>query len=610
MLGAIVAVLPSVRPGTGFAQGAAAERAPAPSAGVSPRPRDLNQLAREYRGLSEIPLLARVDEADLHPGRVDTFWIGEQGSPGHFQIQAELRLVTRHAYWYVQPGTSMTDSALARASESFERVIYPSVRRLVGSESFPGLDNDPRITIVNGNVPGVAGYVSSTDTYSIAVSPYSNEREIVYLNTRSMEPGSSSYLGVLAHEFTHVVHEGVNPSEATWLKEGTADAVASRILPQRGVSYAAFFAHPDLQVTAWGEGPAGAEYYESAALFMRYFLDRFGEDALNRFLRRSGLGILGLDAFLASLGETVGFEGLFRDWTAATATGVGVSADFPLFGASLNGSPRAQRLSVSGRVNETVAQFGADYYEVGPGVGEVRFAGATTVASLPTDPHTGSAVWYGGREDAAVAVLTREVDLTDLERAELRYWTWFDLEPDYDFAYVSISRDGGRSWSLLQAPGMSSNNASGNNLGQGYTGRSGGADRPGWVRATLDLTPYVGGRVLIRFTYVTDDAVTRDGIAVDDIELAPLGIIEGAEQDSADWTAEGWMRLPKSVTQRWSVQVLMFDGGRVEREIVPIDGSGRGTWAANGRRFDRAMAIVSGVTPNTLQAGAYTLEAN
>lgn len=575
----------------------------------APRPRDLIQLFREYRGLTDVPLLTHSEGIDARVGRIETFWMGDQGTPRHFQVQAELRLITRHAYWYVQQGMSISDSALGRASESFERVIYPNVRRLVGSESFPGFDNDPRITILNGNVPGVAGYVSSLDSYPRTVSPFSNEREIVYLNTRSVEPGSVSYLSVLAHEFAHMVHGAVSSSEATWLKEGTADAVATRVLPERAPTYGAFFARPDLQVTAWGEGPAGAQYYESAALFVRYFLDRFGDEALYPFLRRPGFGMQGIDAFLAGLGQPDGFEGLFRDWVGANLIGTGVTAEFPLYRSSLNGSPRTQRLNASGRISETVTQFGADYYELGPGVGGLRFSGAPAVRPLAASPYSGSAVWYGGREDAVVASMTRRFDLSGLSRAELGYWTWYDIETDYDYGYVSISNDDGRTWTMLTGPGMSSNPESGNNLGRGYTGRSGGSERPAWVQASHDLTRFVGSQVLLRFSYVTDDAVTREGIAIDDIEVAALGVFDGAEEDTGVWELEGWTRSPAVFNQRWSVQVLVFSGGQVEREIVVIDSHGNGAWNTGARQFDRAVAVISGVTPNTLQAASYSLEA-
>src|SRR5207248_10678248 len=124
----------------------------------------------------------------------------------HFQTEAELRVVGRHAYWYVQRGFEVNDAALRRSADVFDSQIYPGVRRIVGSEAFPGVDNDPRVTIFNGEVTGVAGYVSAPDGFPRTVYPFSNEREMVFLNLRALEPGTLEYHLTLAHEFTHFVH--------------------------------------------------------------------------------------------------------------------------------------------------------------------------------------------------------------------------------------------------------------------------------------------------------------------------------------------------------------------------------------------------------------------
>lgn len=573
------------------------------------RPLKRDELARQYGKTPSAPPLVNSDAPSHQPGRVDTFWVAEHGAAGHFQVEAELRLVTRHAYWYVQRGSTITEAALRMSSEAFEGTIYPAVRRAVGSEPFPGIDNDPRITILNGNVPGVAGYVSSADAYSRFAHPYSNEREMIYVNVRSVEPGTQSYLGVLAHEFTHLAHSGINQWEATWIKEGLAETISGLVLSDRRQSYGTFFGRPDLQLTAWREGPAGSEYYESASLFVRYFVDRFGEQALYPLLARAGRGIEGIDAFLAQMSEPTTFETLFTEWTVANLAGAASTSGIPRYQTPPLGSPRVQRLRAPAQLQETVAQFGADYYElVQPGAATVRFAGNASVAPAGTTPRSGQGMWHSGREDASVASLTRRLDLSGAPRAELSFWTWYDIEEDYDFAYVSVSTDDGESWSLLEASGMSRSQSSGNNLGAGFTGRSGGGTQPAWLPVTIDLSRYVGRPVLIRFSYITDDAVTRDGIALDDIVVNPLGVREGAEEVSLEWFAEGWSRLASAIPQRWSAQVVLFDGARAEVERLELGPDGRGTWSGSGRRLDRAVLVISGTTANTLEPASYSLE--
>jgi len=41
------------------------------------------------------------------------------------------------------------------------------------------------------------------------------------------------------------------------------------------------------------------------------------------------------------------------------------------------------------------------------------------------------------------------VDLTDVSTATLKYWTWYDIEADWDYAYLLVSTDNGIHWSLV-----------------------------------------------------------------------------------------------------------------------------------------------------------------
>ena len=81
-----------------------------------------------------------------------------------------------------------------------------------------------------------------------------------------------------------------------------------------------------------------------------------------------------------------------------------------------------------------------------------------------------------------------------------------------------------------------SENPVGNNFGHGYTGKS-----DDWVEESIDLTAYAGRKVLVRFEYVTDDAVYVDGILIDDLAIRELGFADDVEQEQG-WRAEGFVR--------------------------------------------------------------------
>src|SRR3989304_2610418 len=136
------------------------------------------------------------------------------------------------------------------------------------------------------------------------------------------------------------------------------------------------------------------------------------------------------------------------------------------------------------------------------------------------------------------ATPTREVALGAVTSATLRFWTWFDIERDFDYGYVAVSTDGGKRWTTLATSAATSSDPNGNNLGHGFTGISGGGKDPVWIEQKADLAPYAGKRILLRFEHVTDGALNKGGFAVDDIEVAEIGYRDNAEADRG-WGAEG-----------------------------------------------------------------------
>ena len=103
--------------------------------------------------------------------------------------------------------------------------------------------------------------------------------------------------------------------------------------------------------------------------------------------------------------------------------------------------------------------------------------------------------------------LTRAFDLTGLSQATLEVWLWYDIEEDWDYAYIEVSTDAGQTWDILRGQYTTDSNPNGNSFGHAYSGKSGSADEaPDWVEEEIDLAPYVGQEILLRFEYITDGA--------------------------------------------------------------------------------------------------------
>ena len=90
---------------------------------------------------------------------------------------------------------------------------------------------------------------------------------------------------------------------------------------------------------------------------------------------------------------------------------------------------------------------------------------------------------------------------------------WYDIEQNWDYAYLEGSPDDGITWVTLPGNRTTNLDPNGANRGNGITGSSGG-----WVSATFDLSSLMAGGsgfILLRFLYVTDGSTSGEGVYVD-----------------------------------------------------------------------------------------------
>jgi immune inhibitor A len=129
---------------------------------------------------------------------------------------------------------------------------------------------------------------------------------------------------------------------------------------------------------------------------------------------------------------------------------------------------------------------------------------------------------------------------------------------------------------------------------------------PAWIEESLDLSPYTGQEILIRFEYVTDDAINRSGWTLDDIGIPEIGFSDDAEGGLNGWQAEGFVRIENVLPQRFLVQVIEI-GDEVTVRSIPLDETNYGTLTLTGlgSTLDRAILIVSGLTPVTTEPASY-----
>ena len=573
----------------------------------TPPDRDLLLLARQLRwdGMEPAAQPARFSGRPPTVGDTTEFWTLDY--PKRKMVSKEFRLaaVSEHAYWWVEDGLQVDDDDLQRTVTGAETQVYPRVAEVFGDP--PELAGAAgRNHIINGHIPGVGGYVSGADPYPATVQPFSNEAPAIYINSRAVPLGSPEYLDVLAHELQHAIHWHADASEATWLNEGLSELAVTEAGFTPG-SMAYYLRRPNASLVNWPAELGGdvGRNYGAAALFAHYLRERYApEGDLLDLLAGPLNGIAAVDAFLdgrgvtTATGEPADFHAVFADWMVANL----LDSDDDLYGyANLDveaNITRTMRLGDS-ETMVSLAQYGIDYIELkGNEDGAVIFfEGAGVTPLLPADvPENGC--WWSNRGDDISSTLTRSFSIPGEGEPTLTFNHWYDIEEDWDYLYLEVSTSDGATWDVLPAEGTTDANPLGNSYGHGYTGSS------GWDEVSVSLATYAGQDALVRFHYVTDDAIHSAGACVSDM------VVSWDDARPGDWQAEGFVLVNNQVRQDWIVW-LIIDGEYPTPSRLPL------IWDAEEQRYTatvpkrvpsfatRFVIAVSPTAPATLQPARY-----
>jgi immune inhibitor A len=594
-------------------------------ASSEPPERDALEVARLYGGWDGTLRQPPANPEPLTVETVQPFRILNHDDITYSTGQFVLKAVSDHAYFWFSdqtPAGWLTPELLDAASQAFDD-IYEQDVAIFGPENRPGVDGDLRLHIVNAwpgqlcaqvDACGLAGYYSSDDVVPSEVDPDSNARDMFVMNVEYF--GTDFYLDVLAHEFRHMIEDNYDHGDDAWEGEGSA-MLAEDLLGYAGSGVARanlFLSQPDQQLNSWTDGDT-FPYYGMGYLLNRYIYDRLGPELYRQFAGSPATSLVAIDEVAAANDLAISGHQLWQDWLAAMALiGRDDAPELYRFGVpGLDPPAMTEVRRFPAEFDETVSQYAVDYYALrGSDEIAIDFAGAPTVPLLDVPPFSGDGMWLADRANNSHARLTRTLDLTGVSAASLEYSVYHDIEAGYDFAYVFISTDGGQTFQPLTAEHMQgpADDPSDSALADHFYTGSGG----GWQRERIDLTPYAGQEVQIRFAYLTDQVLTFSGIALDDIAVPEIGLFDDVETfDDAEtlddgWTAEGFERVTGDIPQRWDLQLITFgaDGPRVEP--LPLNGDQTLSRPLDLSASDgRAILVVSAWAPMTLQAASYQL---
>jgi immune inhibitor A len=580
-------------------------------AAAAPLPRDQVALAEALKGIGVAPAVARTTPLDVKVGDIETFWVTDLATNTNYQIEARLRYAGAVVLMYVDTTIDADQAALEQSAREFEQRIYPRDRELFGREKAPGIDGDPRLTIVNTALRGgAAGYFSGSDGVVSAVNRFSNQRDMFLMGVNAYQLGSSDYASTLAHEFQHMIEANVQRRSPLWINEGMS-TLAQDLNGFVDQGFPTQYLHnPDLQLTGWE--PLSTPHYGASLLFLRYFQEQYaGEGGLAALIKADAGNHL--EAFVPIAArkrpDITSFADIYADWAVANVLDDPTVADGRYAYRLLPGLAAISDLQ-GDAAQANVRQFGVDYYNL-QGPLTLAFDGADTVGLTSTQPREGRMMWWSNRGDDSTETLTRAFDLSDVQQATLQFAAWYELELNYDYAFVSVSTDNGTTWQPLKATSSTDRDPQGHNYGNGITGISGApgvetdkGTRGQWVDEQVDLTPYAGKRILLRFWVVNDDGYNAPGMLIDNIRIPELSYADGAEQGDAGWQAQGFVRTSGELPQTWALRLIRVSGGAAKVEHVPADAQGRATVTlADG---ERGTLAVIGTTRFTTEPAGYS----
>ena len=593
-------------------------------------PNDPIALAIAIKGIpGPVDPIVAAEALTLAEGTVQTFWVHNQDTREWVQIEARLERVTEHAYLWFDTSRELVDTTVYdKAAEAFE-VMYEPDRAVYGSEWNPGIDGDPHVYVLHAsalalcNVTeatahqcGLLGYFSTTDELPATIEPHSNQHELFVMNVDAGGIGGERYLLTLVHEFRHMIEYNHDRHDDDWEVEGTA-MMAEDLLGYTAVpsEYANSYtqAGTDVQLNAWTSGNT-IPHYGKGYLLARFIYNRLGPDFYSAWVQHPERAFFALDAVLADFSQPFTALDLWLDWTAAISL-LGfenVPAEYS-FGEGLSFDP-ADKIAVNAfpkEIEEEVTQFGFDVFNVrATAPVQLTFTGSTKVAVLENVvPASGNWMWWSGRANQSDMSLTREFDLTGVSAATLNYAIFHSTERGWDFAYVFASTDGGETWQTLEAPSMVGEEPN-DDPGEAalterfYTGRS-----KGWVNESIDLTPFAGQKVLIRFQYITDAVLTAPGMAVDNVSIPEIGFFDDMEASGEGWVAQGFVRVTAYEPQRFHLLLVTFgtDGVPAVQRIEIAADNTASIEIPLSEANSQALLIVAASNPLIMTPTSYTL---
>jgi hypothetical protein len=374
------------------------------------------------------------------------------------------------------------------------------------------------------------------------------------------------YEGTFAHEFQHLIHRDIDPDEYSWPNEGCselAQIICGYGFPSGHIQYYLVYFW-DTSLVVWEGSLAN---YGAVALWTYYIYEHYGRQFIWDLVHEQANGIAGYNNVFKAEGIKKDFDQVFQEWAIAnylddTTFAKGIYGYYGLdFGTAATrywSIPYA--IEYWGLYDETYPTgwmiperlpyivWYWMFYDGEPAL-KVYFNGDNYAGIFP---HSGTYQWYSDGTAWSWFRLGQKFTIPETG-ATLKFWTYYEIEEDWDYGYVEVHDLTTGEWYTLSGIGttLTLPNPQDNpncpdefepatyytaGRWNAFTGYA-----PDYYQEVMDLTPFAGHDIELYFTYWTDGYTTLLGWYIDDIEIPEIGFYDDIESGPDGWTVNaGW----------------------------------------------------------------------
>lgn len=281
-----------------------------------------------------------VESSAESPARMFFVHVADTGLEdvrGYTRVRAQVVGTGRHVRIYLDtqlPASQLAPGLIEELLQRMDEEVIPVTLAKFGAHR--DVDRDGKLAILltpwlgklQGGQTSLNGFVRSGDFMHGLQAPYSNQADVLYLNS-NLRPGAH-LKALLAHEYLHAVafslrlpasgDVGGLRDEEDWLSEALAHLAEN--------AHDAGWSNLDYRISRYLEAPeryplAVPDYFGAGLwrdhgcrgatyLFLRWCADQYGEEMLYNLLRNPAVGTRNLET------ETgIPFSVLYRHWTMA-----------------------------------------------------------------------------------------------------------------------------------------------------------------------------------------------------------------------------------------------------------------------------------------------------